>query len=268
MTYLRAVVKAGLRGLLLDFDGTIAHTERGHRAAFNRAFAELGLDWFWSDELYADLLRVPGGKERLRYYVARYRPELLGRAVDDGLIDEIGRRKSRNFCAIAAAIPFRPGVQRLVYEAHLAGLRIAIATSASKAGVEALLDQDSAMRAMIDVIAGGDAIEPKKPAPDVYIRALDGLGLAPDACVAVEDSAIGLRAALGAGLQTIVTITDYTARDDFSGAAAVLSDLGDADRTARWIAGHRPANGIVDLGFLGDVVASAEASREGTREPA
>ena len=66
-----------LRRLLLDSDGTIADTERfGQRVAYNLAFQELGLDWVWSEALYGELLAVAGGKERLRYYLERYRPEL------------------------------------------------------------------------------------------------------------------------------------------------------------------------------------------------
>lgn len=244
-------MKPKFRGILLDFDGTIAQTEHCvQRVAYNAAFSDMGLDWAWSAELYADLLCVADGKERLRYYLARYRPELLDGAVKDGLIDELHQLKARNFADIAPAIPFRPGIQRLVYEAHFAGLRIAIATTASKRGVEALLAQDSVMPQMIDVIAANEAVERKEPNPDVYEWALKRLDLAPNECVAIEDSNVGLRAALAARLVTIVTVSEYTEGEDFSGAAAVLSELGDYDRPARSISGPSPTGGIVDLHFL------------------
>lgn len=240
----------GLRGLLLDFDGTMAHTESAHRLAYNRAFADLGLDWHWSAELYAELLEVAGGRERLRFYLERYEPELFGSARAERLIDELHRVKSRHFRAIAPAVPLRAGIQRLMYEAYFARVRIAVVTTASKSGVEALLSQDSALRPMIEFIAGGETVARKKPAPDVYQWALARLDLAPNECVAIEDSNIGLRSARGAGLATIVTVSTYTADDDFSGAAAVVSELGDYDRRARSIAGPCPANCIVDLAFL------------------
>src|SRR5664279_6387643 len=64
-----------LRGLLLDFDGTIAETERfGHRVAYNCAFAEMGLGWTWDESLYGELLRVAGGKERVRSFIERHHP--------------------------------------------------------------------------------------------------------------------------------------------------------------------------------------------------
>lgn len=244
-----------LRGIIFDFDGTIAETERrGQRVAYNRAFVDLGLGWTWDEELYADLLNVAGGKERLRYYMARYRPEISNEAVREELIVELHRAKIRNFAAIAPRIPFRPGVQRLIYQAHSAGLRVAIATTASKPGVEALIAQDSALPAMVDLIAANEAVERKKPAPDVYLWALERLALTPETCVAIEDSNIGLRSALSAGLKTIITTSDYTAGDDFSGASAVLSGLGDFDVAARSLQGIAPPGGIVDLAFLQTVL--------------
>lgn len=252
-------MKDELRGILLDFDGTVAETERfGQRIAYNRAFADLGLDWSWDEDLYRDLLPVAGGRERLHYYIARYRPELLSEAVKGGLITDLHHAKIRNFAKLAPLIPFRHGVQRLVYEASLAGLRVAIATSASQTGVKALLAQDSAMPPMISVIAANEEVERKKPAPDVYLWALDRLNLPAASCIAIEHSRIGLRSAMAAGLTTIITISDYTATDDFTGAAAVLSTLGDYDRETHALAGFAPENGLVDLSFLRTVHRSAQ----------
>ena len=252
-----------LRGLLFDFDGTIAETERlGQRVAYNHAFAELGLDWNWDETLYGDLLSVAGGKERLRFYLQKYRPELLDDAIESGLIIEIHRAKIRHFAKIAPTIPLRPGLLRLVREAHAAGVRIAIATTASKPGVEALLSQDPTLPPMVSLIAANEAVDRKKPAPDVYLWALDRLGLKAADCVAIEDSNVGLRAALAANLPAIVTVSDYTAGEDFTGAGAVLSDLGELNQPAWSIKGVRPKDGLVDLAFLQTIQISA--SREAT----
>ncbi|QPC95908.1 HAD-IA family hydrolase [Mesorhizobium sp. INR15] len=249
-----------LRGLLLDFDGTIAETERfGQRAAYNQAFAELGLDWHWDESLYGELLAVAGGKERLRFYLERCRPELLDDAIASGLIVKVHQAKIRHFAKIAPTIPLRPGMLRLVREAHAAGVLIAIATTASKPGVEALLSQDPKLPFMIDLIAANEAVDRKKPHPDVYLWALERLRLRPADCVAIEDSNVGLRAALAANLPTIVTLSDYTISDDFTGASAVLSDLGERHEPAHSFQGARPKNGLVDLAFLRAVCVSANA---------
>lgn len=244
----------GLRALVFDFDGTIAETERsGHRVAYNRAFREARLDWHWDEARYHQLLAIAGGRERLRYFIEHDRPP-MPRAFDvESLIRDIHEKKTRHFAAIAAAIPFRPGVQRLIYEAHLAGLRVAIATTASKSGVDALLAQDSAIVAMIEIIGSAESVDRKKPEPDVYTWVLDRLQVPASACVAIEDSRIGLAAAIGAGIPTIVTISDYTGRDDFRGAEAVLTSLGDYDVAAESLAGIQPIGEVVDLSFLRSV---------------
>jgi HAD superfamily hydrolase (TIGR01509 family) len=243
-------VSRELRALLLDFDGTVAETERyGHRVAYNQAFAEMKLDWHWDEELYGNLLYITGGKERLRHYLARYRPELLDNVFSSGLIEKIHEAKVRHFARLAATIPLRSGVLRLIREARAASLAIAITTTASKRGVEALLVQNQELPTMIDLVAGSEAVERKKPAPDVYLWALDQLGLAAGNCVAIEDSNIGLRAALAAGLTTVVTVSDYTAEDDFTGASTVVSNLGEVNAPACSLRGPKPPNGMVDPGI-------------------
>jgi HAD superfamily hydrolase (TIGR01509 family) len=240
-----------LRGVILDFDGTISETERfGQRVAYNHAFSELGLGWDWDEETYGDLLSVAGGKQRLLYYIERYHPGRLADASTADLLSEIHRAKIRHFAKIAPTLPLRPGLLRLVAEANAAGIKVAIATTASKHGVEALLAQDPFLPGMITLIAANEAVENKKPAPDVYLWALDRLGFTAGECVAIEDSNVGLRAALAAGLPTIVTVSDYTADEDFSGASAVLTCLGGNDQPALSLQGARPEAGRVDLAFL------------------
>ncbi len=126
--------------LLFDFDGTIAETERlGHRVAYNAAFAQLGLDWTWDTKLYGELLAIGGGKERIAHYLDRYRNG--GRVYGDraALIAAIHERKQQLFNALAPSIAIRPGVRRVVREARAAGVRLAIVTTAARAGVDAIL---------------------------------------------------------------------------------------------------------------------------------
>jgi beta-phosphoglucomutase-like phosphatase (HAD superfamily) len=81
-------------------------------------------------------------------------------------------------------------------------------------------------------VFAGDIVAHKKPAPDIYLLALDQLGLGPDDALVVEDSGNGVRAAVGAGLRTVVTVSAYTAEEDFTGASLVVSSLGDAEEPA------------------------------------
>jgi HAD superfamily hydrolase (TIGR01509 family) len=244
-----------LDAILFDFDGTIAETERsGHRVAYNAAFAQLGLDWTWDTALYGELLAVSGGKERIAHYLDRYRAG--GRVYGDRteLLVAVHERKQQIFSALAGSIALRPGVRRVVREARAAGLRLAIVTTAAPAGVDAVLDRDPELRAAFDLIAAGDIVPRKKPAPDIYAYALEKLGAHAQCCIAIEDAAIGLRAARTAGIATLVTVSEYTRGEDFSGAAAVLSDLGEPGAPAQAFAGPSPPDGIVDVTYLREIL--------------
>lgn len=244
-----------LHALLFDVDGTLADTERdGHRPAFNQAFADAGLDWHWDVALYGKLLAVTGGKERMKYYIDHFRPDYSKPADFDELVADLHRAKTRHYSALAAAggIPMRPGVKRLLIEARAAGLRLAIATTTTPENVTVLLEHSlgTGTQEWFEVIAAGDIVPAKKPAPDIYHYALEKMGLDPAACLAFEDSENGLRASLGAGLKTLITVNDYTLDHDFSGAAVVLSDLGEPGSPNRRLAGNGPDQPFVDVAYL------------------
>lgn len=239
-----------LKALLFDVDGTLADTERdGHRPAFNAAFREYGLDWDWDVELYGLLLAVTGGKERMKFYVERFRPDYLKPADFDDLVAELHKAKTRHYTRMLAegGIPLRPGVKRLLTEARDAGLILGVATTTTPENVTELLRHSLAEDGpeWFGVIAAGDIVPAKKPAPDIYVWAMAQLGLRPEECLAFEDSENGIRASLGAGLRTVVTVNDYTRAHDFGGALAVLSDLG--EREVPYTRLDREEGGVVDL---------------------
>lgn len=244
-----------LEALIFDVDGTLADTERdGHRLAFNAAFREFGLPWEWDVSLYGVLLAVTGGKERIRHYVAHYRPDYVPPPDFDDLVVELHRAKTRHYTQLLAtgAIPLRPGVRRLLQSARAEGLRLAIATTTTPDNVTALLAHSLAPDAesWFEVIGAGDVVPTKKPAPDIYHWVLHEMGLSPERAIAFEDSENGIRASIGAGLRTVVTVNDYTADHDFSGAVAVLSDLGEPDAPFRVLAGEAGGKTYVDLDLL------------------
>jgi HAD superfamily hydrolase (TIGR01509 family) len=244
-----------LQALLFDVDGTLADTERdGHRPAFNAAFREYRLNWEWDVDLYGRLLAITGGKERIKYYVDTYRPDFNKPEDFDDLVAALHKAKTCYYTAMLAAgrIPMRPGVKRLLTEARAAGIRLAVATTTTPDNVTALLEHslDKGSTNWFEVIAAGDIVPAKKPAPDIYVWALERMQLAPQDCLALEDSENGIRASRGAGLQTLITINDYTRDHDFSGAAVVLSDLGEPEAPASALAGAWKGLGYVTLESL------------------
>ena len=243
-----------LQAVLLDVDGTLADTEDVHRQSFNAAFAAAGLDWVWSEALYHELLAVTGGKERIRYYLQRERPELRLPDNADEFIAALHRDKTRYYVDALAGgqVPLRTGVERLLRDARVAGLRLAIVTTTTPDNVTALLQHSFSEPAgdWFELIAAGGVVPKKKPAPDIYHYALERMQLAPQACIAIEDSHNGLLSAQAAGVGTLVTVNPYTDSQDFSGALAVLDHLGEPDIPCRVLAGDAPPNGLVDAAYL------------------
>lgn len=223
---------AELAALLFDVDGTLADTERdGHRVAFNDAFAAAGLDWIWTVPLYGELLSITGGKERIRYYLDHYNTRFQRPAELDQFIADLHADKTERYTRMLAEgrIPLRTGVHRLLSEAHKAGLRLAIVTTTTPVNVTALLDYawPTIPQSWFELIAAGEIVPSKKPAPDIYLYTMQKMGLQAHQCLALEDSENGLMAARQAGLKTIITVTDYTRGQDFSEATLVVDHLGE-----------------------------------------
>lgn len=215
-----------LEALIFDVDGTLAETEETHRAAFNATFAAWGLDWHWSREDYAILLKTGGGKERLRAFQAQLPDD--SRLSDEDVV-KLHKQKTATFGDMIAAgdIELRPGVADLVQIAREADLALAIATTTSRPNVEVLAQSCWGKPAdkVFDVIASGDEVKLKKPDPEIYQLALHRLGVPPRSAIAFEDSHIGLNSALNAGLPVVVTPSTYTGEEDFTGAAWRLPSL-------------------------------------------
>jgi HAD superfamily hydrolase (TIGR01509 family) len=225
-----------LRALIFDVDGTLAETEELHRLAFNETFVASGLDWAWDQTLYAKLLEVTGGKERIRHYIEIYGAMPV---LDDAAIAGLHKDKTRRYTDLVetGGLALKPGIEALLAEAQERGIKLAIATTTSRPNIDALLR--ATLRAQpFEVIAAGDEVAAKKPAPDVYLLALERLGLPAECCVALEDTLNGLRSAQAAGLACIMTPSVYGGTGPFPGALKVV-DLGEApvgiDEIAAWL---------------------------------
>ena len=241
--------------LVFDCDGVLADTEKdGHLPAFNDAFAEFGVPVRWDVPTYAEKVKIGGGKER----IASDLPDTDGAA---DLIRHLHARKTQLFTerVDAGLLPGRPGIHRLIAAVLDLGWTVAVASTSAERSVRAVLEHavGPELAARCHVFAG-DIVAHKKPAPDIYLKVLTDLGLDPAESLVVEDSAIGLRAARAAGLTTIVTISSFTAGEDFTGAALVVSHLGDPDNPLEVVAAPadvRPV-GMVTVSDLEDLSAT------------
>lgn len=212
--------------LVFDVDGTLAETEGIHRRAFNAAFIEAGLDWYWDYRTYKTLLRTTGGKERIRAFARSRFPRVC---LSDSEVVALHQRKTRHYGRLIAqhTCRLRPGIASLIRNARARGQALAIATTTTSSNIDDLLSValDQNWRSLFTVVVAGDDVERKKPAPDVYLEVLARLKQRASDCLAIEDSANGLKAAIAAGIPALINRSEYFRDDDFSGALAVVDDL-------------------------------------------
>ena len=257
-----------MTALIFDCDGVLADTERhGHLPAFNQTFAELGLPVRWSEEEYADRLRIGGGKERMASLLT---PELVREAglptdaqAQRELIAAWHARKTAIYTEMVQAgeLPARPGVTRVIGEALDAGWTLAVASTSAEASVRAVLDHVAGAEGAgrFAVVLAGDVVPQKKPAPDIYELALDRLGEEPSGSLVIEDSRNGLEAASGAGLRCVITVNGYTEDEDFTEAALVVSSLGDPGGERSRVLANRSRAAPGDWVTLRDLEACLES---------
>jgi len=151
-----------MKALIFDQDGVIADTERdGHRVAFNRVFEEEALGVCWSVQRYGELLKIAGGKERMKTVV--YSDEFT-KAVGDkeAYIKKLHKRKTDVFMEIVSQgqIALRSGIGRLVREAHQDGLKLAVCSTSNERAVHTLVKTLLGEEAYgwFDVILAGDVV--------------------------------------------------------------------------------------------------------------
>lgn len=220
-----------VKAIIFDCDGVLVDTERdAHRVGFNEAFKQFGIDAEWSVELYGRLVLIAGGKERMRGYFDEFGwPEGIDTdEKKDALILDLHVAKTKITSDLVATLPVRPGILRIIDEAIANGVKLGVCTTSNPKFIDAVLDLFGAERkAAFDFVHAGDVVKKKKPAPDIYLLALETLGLPASDCVVIEDSRNGLLAATGAGLTTLITTSTYTIEEDFTEAAKVVPELGD-----------------------------------------
>jgi HAD superfamily hydrolase (TIGR01509 family) len=223
---INGVTMGEVEALLWDVDGTLAESERdGHRVAFNLAFEACGVPWRWNEARYGELLRVTGGRERLLHDMQTQPDAPTMGAERAALATAIHQRKNHFYAELvrSGGIPLREGVVELMQQCHARSVRMGIATTTSRTNVDALMRHHLGAHWAdgFAVLVCGEDVQHKKPDPEVYVRALQGLGIGPLHAVAIEDSPGGVAAARAAGIPVVVTLSAYFGRATIEGAVAI-----------------------------------------------
>jgi HAD superfamily hydrolase (TIGR01509 family) len=195
-----------IKALIFGSVGTLTETSALQRQAFNAAFSEAGLDWYWDRDVYADLVAgevgTVGGAARIAQFARQ-----LGVTLAPDTAKTLHAAKSRHYQAAMRrdGLAVNAGVVELIADAKAQHCAVAFASTTSRANIDALL---AATRPPItdrfDQILSGEDAARVKPAPDIYIEALRRLDIAASDAVAIEDSPPSLQAARAAGIRSVL----------------------------------------------------------------
>ena len=240
-----------LKGVYWDLDGTIANTElEAHLPAFNHAFNDLGIDWYWDVKIYIKLLRINGGKNRISYY-----SKLNNDHFSDDLIFKIHEKKQFHYLEYIEknSVNFKTGVFRLIKELHRKKIRQFIVTSSSRNQVDSLIKNLFNGFNPFEFIISSDDVELKKPNPLPYLKAVQFSGIKKNNSIVFEDSNPGLISAMAAKLPTIFVPSNIpTVLDKNIKLECILNTLGDEYNVANVIKGPKLKKSYVDLSFLNE----------------
>lgn len=206
--------------LLFGSIGSVADTSELQREAFNRAFAEHGLDWTWDQDTYRDLLAGSGGANRIAEYAAGRDEQVDAAAVHE--------TKSSIFRTLLAEEPvaLREGVSDAISQAKSEGYQVAFVTTTDAQNVSALLQSVEGLAPSdFDLIVDASQVDEPKPDPAVYAFALSELGTRADDVVAIEDNVGGVQAASSAQVAVVAFPGENNAAHDFGSADKVVQAL-------------------------------------------
>lgn len=190
-----------IRGLLFDFDGLLIDTETPSRLAYEELYRDHG------HELPLDKWATLVGTIGAEFDPDAHLEELVGRPLDQVALAE--RRRTREF-ELCDLEDLRPGIADYLAEAERRGLKTAIVSSSTTEWIERHLQRLDRVNGWGAIVAANGDVERAKPQPDLYLEALELLGLQPAEAIAFEDSVNGIRAAKAAGLFVVAVPNPIT----------------------------------------------------------
>ncbi len=205
-----------IKTVIFDMDGVLIDSEEHHFIAHKEALSEFGTKINKSFYIAHGISTDPA-----LFYAKAFKEELLSNEV----VEKILRRKMEIYeklqklegiAAIAPAID-------LVHLLNERKINTAICSAVNRREVERnlhLLKLDGFFKVMV---AGGDFPIRNKPFPDIYLKTAKIMGISPEHCIVIEDSASGAEAAIRAGMVCIVIPNDYTKSQDFPESAVISS---------------------------------------------
>ena len=175
----------GLQALIFDVDGTLAETAEVHRAAFNQAFEECAVAWFWDRRVYSYIMHMTDDAEMLRAYNAMFAAKMSCKPLSIDALQRIKCQKTKIYLAMlkSGTAYLRTGVARLLQEAKREDIAIAVTSSRPRIEFETLVINTLGFDAlsMFDTVQAGTSVAP-------YSRIAQKLGVNPAKSVVIDTS--------------------------------------------------------------------------------
>jgi putative hydrolase of the HAD superfamily len=207
-----------IKALLFDFDGLILDTETPEVVAWQEVYARYGIEFpvrLWG--------KIVGGNGSKDFDPVAYLSEKSGQPIDANLMRADKRVRDRELISYQAILP---GVREYLAAAWIRGLRLAIASSSTHEWVDTHLKRLGLWDSFDAIICIEDAPR-AKPNPDLFLKALETLGVLPEEALVFEDSPNGVIAAKAAGIRVIAVPNPVTAQLGVDGADLTLASLAD-----------------------------------------
>jgi len=209
-----------MTAILFGSIGTIVDTSELQRTSFNQAFAEHGLAWSWSRDVYTEMLSTSGGASRIAAFA-----ESRGEEVDAAAV--LASKSTIFQTAMDGAdLIARPGVAETIRRARGDGVKVGLVTTTSHDNVNSMIGAvDNLDLGDFDVVLSRSDVDLPKPDAEAYIVAMGRLELSPSDCIAIEDNVDGVTSAIEAGLVCIAFPNQNTVDHDFTNAVLTIDAI-------------------------------------------
>ena len=238
-----------LEGVYWDLDGTIANTElEAHLPAFNKTFQDFGMNWFWDESTYIDLLKVNGGKNRIAHFSS-----LKNKNLSQEEISRLHKAKQLNYLNLIDndVVTFKTGVKRLIFELMARNVRQFVVTSSSNIQVQILMKKLFGKSNPFEFFITSDNVNQLKPDPCPYIKAIKLSGIDNMNSLVFEDSNAGIMSSISAKLPTICIKSNIpTNLDKNLNINCLVDSLGDEVNHTNVLIGPKINNKYIDYHYL------------------
>ncbi len=209
---------------IFDMDGTLVDNNPYHFKAWKELFKQYNRPEVTPDLFNEKISGVPGMVIMRNFFGDDYDEEQMRTMFQEKTI-----RYREIYEPNMAPIN---GLERLLHELKNAGLKLAVASSATASNIDFVLNNLS-IKSMFDTIVDGPRVSKPKPNPQIFLKAADDLGIKPEHCIVFEDSLSGIKSANAAGMKVIGITTSHTA-DELQPVDRVINDY--AEVTERELA--------------------------------